>query len=130
MANPEYTYATGGNYEVKLVVTSSRGCTREITKTVSITTSVKDIAELASARLYPNPASSSALLELSMQQPVQAQVRIVAMNGAVLSQRTERLNQGVQTLELSLDHIPTGLYMVQVVTNEGTRSIKLQVQQH
>lgn len=75
----------------------------------------------AKFNMYPNPATSLVTITNSENMPVQ-QVTIYNSNGKQLSRKTFSNNSEIQ---LNVEHLASGTYMLHIETNEGTAVKKL-----
>ena len=93
-----------------------------------ITTSVPELAADNKVQLFPNPTTGDVTLSLDLKdQSEEVRVRITDVAGRNV---LERQYQGVQRAQFnySLGHLPSGSYMVHIMTPKGTRTEKLMVQ--
>ncbi|WP_375437617.1 T9SS type A sorting domain-containing protein [uncultured Hymenobacter sp.] len=75
----------------------------------------------ATTHLYPNPASSTATLEMAgLTGTGDVQVQLLNTLGQVMLKRTVQPRAGTVREQLDLTHLPTGVYSVCVFTNQGT----------
>ncbi len=78
--------------------------------------------------LYPNPTNGLAYLELNMKEQSEVQISILNLSGQVMSQEIDRdLSAGQHRIELtqSIEQLPQGMYLVQVMTNDQYRILKI-----
>ena len=74
----------------------------------------------ASTALYPNPATTSATLELSgLREQGPVAVDVLNSLGQVVLKRTSRPRQGLLTEKLDLTGLATGVYAVRIHAQEG-----------
>lgn len=86
-------------------------------------------AGLNDAAIYPNPATQGvAHVSVNAKQATQAQVTITDMTGrTVYTDQTVNLNAGNNTLTVSTASLSNGAYMVNLNTEKGNISLKLNV---
>jgi hypothetical protein len=112
---------------VTLTYTNSLGCTRTTTLYPFRTTSTRPAALAASLRLWPNPAGTDRRVMLQAragQGP--ATVRVLDPLGrAVRTVATRPAPDGTLRQQLTLDGLPAGIYLVQLVTAQGTAAQRL-----
>ncbi len=80
-----------------------------------------------SMNVFPNPASQKANLSLFNENAGKITIRIVNINGIVLSSATENAGSGWFKKEIDLSGLPGGIYSIQVMTNKKTSTNKLVV---
>ena len=90
-------------------------------------TYVKDLIEITT--LYPNPASTQAVLTVEAKEDVSAKVQIFTMDGALVQQVFDgQLYEGwPTTLELDVNSLESGLYQVRVSSKDFVTTKKLLV---
>ncbi|HET8574013.1 MAG TPA: T9SS type A sorting domain-containing protein [Edaphocola sp.] len=86
-------------------------------------------AGLKDAAIYPNPATQGlAHISVNAKQSTQAQLTITDMTGRVVySGQTVNLNAGNNTVTVSTASLANGAYMVNLNTEKGNISLKLNV---
>lgn len=82
---------------------------------VSITSIKQTITAI---RLQPNPATNYCVLEIQAQKSTTAQLQISNVLGQVLWQQESNLIAGQNTVNLSIEQLPKGNYMVRVQVGE------------
>ena len=65
--------------------------------------------------LYPNPATNTIYLEHHYQEPQSILVNVYKMDGALVEQAQFNLSPNEEKLEMSIEHLATGLYLLEVV---------------
>jgi PKD repeat protein len=77
------------------------------------------------AKIYPNPNRGSFELQLSNYKTGKLEVRVINRNGAVIESRPVVYNGKSQVLKFNLKATSPGLYYVQIISKDGTESLKL-----
>jgi hypothetical protein len=77
------------------------------------------------AKLYPNPNRGSFELQLSNYSIGKLEIRIVNRTGAVIQNRQVVYTGKSQILKFNLESTTPGLYYIQIISNDGTESLKL-----
>ncbi len=78
--------------------------------------------------ISPNPASTSASLDIALAVPGNVAVTVCDLSGRVVEQlEFKDLPHGARTLELDLTAVPSGMYICRVATNEGSAASRLTV---
>jgi PKD repeat protein len=131
--DPTYTYSTAGSYVVTLTVTNDEGCSTSFTDTINVVAvGVEEVEAigLANMNLYPNPASSQATLELELTDLSDLQVNLLDVYGRQLRTISNaRLDAGTHQIQLNqLNELPAGMYLIDVQTNKGRKTLKLRLQ--
>ncbi|MBK7148318.1 MAG: choice-of-anchor J domain-containing protein [Bacteroidetes bacterium] len=114
-----------GNYSV--TVTDNNGCTATQSFTVGFSSGVQAVAALGSVRVYPNPASSELMVDLSLQQAADVQISLYTVTGAMVYQRHFN-NQLTQLLSIPVGELPQGVYNLQITSAGETKNAKVVVQ--
>jgi PKD repeat protein len=115
-ANPSATYTTPGTYTVRLLVTTSDGCSNVTTGSITVlqTVSSKDpIAAPESVLLFPNPAKDEINLGFLENIPRNVDARVVDLLGRVA--RTQAPVESPDELyRIDVAGLPAGVYIVQL----------------
>lgn len=67
-----------------------------------------------------NPANNASLVRVNCNVPVTMQVKVFTMDGDMAKEETHTLNSGMNDLNVSLDNLAVGTYMVQFYSKEGS----------
>lgn len=113
-----------GDYGV--TVTDNRGCIDEtiVNVDVDIVSTVEELS-FVDLRLLPNPTKNTAQLNVEFAEPIEVvQIQVVNMMGQVLQQSLDR-NVISLNKQLNLSQYPAGLYLVRVVANDQSKTLKL-----
>ena len=88
---------------------------------------VKDLIEITT--LYPNPASTQAMLTVTVKEDVTAKVQIFTMDGSLVDHVFEgQMYEGwPTTLELNINNLESGMYQVRVSSKDFVTTKKLLV---
>jgi hypothetical protein len=97
------------------------------------TIGIKDNAILSnlqeSLRIYPNPANVSASLNYTINKASDVLLQIYDMNGRLISSFSQgRKARGNYSVDINVQNLKSGIYMVRVVTNNSIQRAKLIVQ--
>jgi len=108
------------------VVTDAKGCVTDLGSfTVDNTVSAKEIEGLVSVGLFPNPTNGNVNLIAQLERPQDVQVIIYNYLGEkVYADQSESANID---LDLDLSNLAIGNYIVQLRTNDGMHTQKLQI---
>lgn len=113
--NPTHTFATGGSYTVKLVVTTDCGVDSVLTNFSNIGVDENGLQEVL---FYPNPTSNVLNVDLGAERG-EADVLIYDMLGALISE--SHFPESNQVLTVDLSNLPSGIYNV-VARTQGRSS--------
>ena len=92
--------------------------------------STKDIKELNAMTISPNPISSGEMMNitLDLSNTINATVKLLDLNGRTITSKSLGLISGTKTYSLSIDNLTSGLYFVQVASENGIAIQKIAVQ--
>jgi hypothetical protein len=127
--NPIHTYRSPGKYQVILTATSGT-CSDVAFKSVSIAsiTSLSDLAQAGGQlRVYPNPAQTSAQIDLKLASPDEVHVLLFDLLGRKLQQWELGRVAEVNT-QLDLSRYPSGAYQLLFIGNTFQQGHKLWIQ--
>jgi len=69
--------------------------------------------------IFPNPASNHTTLKLSLKEPDDAMIDVVNILGQQVFAQRVKMNAGVNTLQIPVESLTTGMYYVSVrIANE------------
>jgi hypothetical protein len=75
--------------------------------------------------LYPNPASQMATLNFSSAKEGDYQIRVINALGQSVYSAEGKATEGANTLELNLQNLSTGLYIVHLVQDGSIQQVNL-----
>ncbi|HEY9178127.1 MAG TPA: T9SS type A sorting domain-containing protein, partial [Flavipsychrobacter sp.] len=81
-------------------------------------------SNLAVGNLYPNPTDGTLNIPVTAQTGEEVTVRIIRMDGVVMYDAKETLEQGKQTLKVNLGNLTPGNYMCEIRDNK-TRNTRM-----
>ncbi|MCO6489162.1 MAG: S8 family serine peptidase [Phaeodactylibacter sp.] len=135
-SGPTYTLfgpQNGDEVYCEVTAVNAPACTAPLTVqsevlSVDCLTPTREIRELESIRLFPNPNPGRFALELHARQAFAGRITIFnSLGQAVLSRRLE-VQPGEQQILLNLPGAAAGLYHLAVASPEGMRAVKFMVE--
>lgn len=115
--NATYISPTAGIF---IFESNCNGCIRtavhEVVQCGMCIVSVDDFGLGVHVKIYPNPTTGDMTVQISPMPLRNGTVKVVDLNGKVLV--SEKIPDGQEKHTLSLAHLPTGLYFVQVFEND------------
>lgn len=92
-------------------------------------TGIKQLtSEQIEIAVYPNPARSNATIELNLTKEETITINVLSVMGQVVySETLNNVPAGVQTINLNSENWADGIYNVNITTNSGSVSRKLEV---
>jgi hypothetical protein len=114
---PTYQAACSGTYT--LCVTDMNGCMSCNTATVSFNTGLAEQPENGSLSVFPVPATSTVNIQQTFTKPLSAEIRLTNVLGEMVFSRSESEGMNLN-IELNVSVLPAGVYLVSVITSEGT----------
>lgn len=113
-ANPTHTYSATGTYTVVQNVDSDCGSDQTSVDLVVTNIGLQEML-LSAWSIYPNPADAS--LTIEFQHNEADRLRLVDMSGRLLKE--VQLPRTIRKVELSLEELSSGVYMLQLVSPRG-----------
>lgn len=108
----------GTNGPAFAVATVSNDC-GSVSDTLNFTVAMGENA-LATLRVFPNPTTGLVRVEFPMQSSGSAVVRVLSITGAQLAATNTSFAAGTATVDLDLRGLASGLYLLEVQTEEAT----------
>jgi hypothetical protein len=93
-----------------------------------IETATHDIERALPIAIYPNPTTTSTFIEFDAVASGQSDILVRNINGQIMSKRTSRLSEGMNTIELDLNNFEAGIYFIEVRTEHDLHLGKVVVQ--
>ncbi|MBX7206257.1 MAG: T9SS type A sorting domain-containing protein [Bacteroidia bacterium] len=123
--NPSFSFPSNGTYTVRLIAYSAVG-NDTTTQTVNVlATGVVD-QNISSIMMYPNPAQSNLNLQLGLNQTSAVAVSIFDLTGRVVKTiPVLEMNAGNNQLNVNVNDLTNGVYLVQVATGNSSNILKL-----
>ncbi|CAA9304895.1 MAG: hypothetical protein AVDCRST_MAG56-5762 [uncultured Cytophagales bacterium] len=81
-------------------------------------------ASEGSVRVYPNPARSEFTVVLPAAAAGPVQVQVTDMKGRLFSRVSATVREGGQSIRLTTERLPAGLYLIHVVPADGARQVR------
>ncbi len=116
-----YDITEDGDYT--LIVTSSNGCTYT-SEIFSGIVGLEDLKSFEAFSVSPNPFTSTLTLEIEVNTLTEINIQILDVTGKILHSKLININ-GKATEILKLEKLSTGIYFVNLVTDEGTITKKV-----
>lgn len=86
-----------------------------------------DEKEASRTGIYPNPANEYTTLEFEAGTSGKAEIWVTDINGRKLMQMQQATVNGINRLQIPTHNLPSGLYIINVLTEEAKHALKLQV---
>jgi len=105
---PNYQYKYSGNFKVTMHATNQAGCSCEITKRISATTSINPLSSMSNISIYPNP--NNGLFTISNTEGKSMKIEIYSVLGSLVY--TSESENSIVPVDLHLQS--NGIYVVKV----------------
>ena len=118
---------TTGTYTV--TITDSRGCSSTKTYDFSATGINYTKFVTASMRVYPNPANGATSLnvELSVNANVIGNIKLVNVNGQIISETPVNLNKGTNNITIDISNVAAGVYALQFSNGKQSQAQRVSI---
>jgi PKD repeat protein len=94
-----------------------------VVNTNTVVTSIRNkynAGDIRSAKLYPNPADNLLYMDIDLTQGHNAILELYNATGQLIRMETKTLSGTQQTIQIPVDNLPQGLYMLQLKTGNGS----------
>lgn len=123
-----YEVPSGYNWDNMHVVTLLiKYSTKKIVNAANASnfTSTNDISSIASINLYPNPADNYSLIRVNLSQPQELTITVTDISGKMVASNNYGMQSGDNVYPLNTETLGSGIYFVNIQTNEEMISKKL-----
>lgn len=91
-----------------------------------IPTSTRNLGTISTvSKLYPNPTTNNAVLDITLITPTTATINVVDMMGRKVWTSQQEFTKGINRVNIPMNTAPTGVYFIQVSNKTGQMSFKL-----
>jgi hypothetical protein len=80
---------------------------------------------LQAVKVYPNPASDNAVLNLNLKASANVEVSLQNIMGQVVMAKSEKMSAGEQAISFSMQNLPKGIYILKVSANGAAQEMKV-----
>ncbi len=143
MQFPSHVYANSGFYTVCLTITDNNSCTSTYCDSLGFTlfggpnshqngftlnvipassVGVEEVIVLTDMNVYPNPANDNATLEYNTTEAGNHSIIITDITGKIVMTENYSAQQGNNRLNLNLNGIEAGMYLITVADANGNQS--------
>lgn len=146
---PTHQYASFGLYNLCLTITdSATGCSSTHCDSIGLDSngnllkmgafgitvvgekallSAPKVDAIQGVSVYPNPTGGRFTIELNALQSDDLEITVLSSMGQVVSTSTQRVNAGVNTLQMDLSNNTTGIYFVTMRAGNQVKNVKLNI---
>jgi hypothetical protein len=123
--NGSYTVESSG---IQLYNGGSFGGSEERVFNVGGTSSINDLELVSNVSIYPNPATENATVSFNMIETGEVSLEVVNVLGArIVSQNLGEKAAGQHNQNLSVNNLPSGIYMVNLIVNDAIYSTRVNI---
>jgi len=91
---------------------------------------VQDINNHSAMSIFPNPACDQLTVTINQSMSSNVDIRIVDMNGRIVSEKNEGLMSGKNQIEFNLGNLQSGIYLIQIQGSNGIENEKVVVERN
>ncbi len=132
LAYPIHTYSSVGVYGICLSVSDNNGCASTHCDTIYVvvkasgttlnvlepgaTVGVEEVNAFNEVNLYPNPTNGEFNLSINVAASIEASLVITNLMGQSVEVVNLQLNQGENLINMNESHLPSGVYVVNIIS--------------
>lgn len=116
--SPNHTFAVANSYTVCLTVTNDCGESSDC-QLILIIDGIDTPESINSWEVMPNPVSEILYIKIENELVQQGEIRLFAHNGQLLRTQTQNFVLGNNSIQWSVEDLPSGLYFVQLKLEDG-----------
>jgi len=119
----------GVTSEIATIILTDENQSVEITFNVKDNTAYLSVPDIqlfmaSTGDIYPNPVTDIASLEIYVEKELTINVRILNQMGQIVESKSFTLSTGKQIKQLKTNHLPSGLYNLQLIDSNGNMILK------
>jgi hypothetical protein len=106
---------------------SENGVSVEINSTyvAGSVSAIENNAYFQSVKVYPNPATDNASLNLNLKKAANVEVSLQNVMGQTIFTQAANMSAGEQAMTISLQNLPKGIYILKVMANGAAQEMKV-----
>ena len=112
---------------IKMITISADEPTVNVSFDVNETnvTKIEEVLNGASLNVFPNPVTNNMNIQIEIRKNVSLNVTVTNLLGETLVSDTKDLNEGIQTLNVNMNNLPTGIYFLNLSDGQEVISKKI-----
>ena len=115
---PSHAFTLDGEVDMYLVASNNCGSDTAFLNLTSV--SIDEAQLFEGFSLYPNPTAGQLNLELDSKHTGEINISVYSVAGEELISKALQIHQGQNLVELNLDRLPIGMYMVHIASNNSS----------
>jgi PKD repeat protein len=124
--NPTFIFPFTGWYTVCLQGHTANGCSKQYCERIYIDRVVFSSVGASPVSIFPNPARNTARIQLKVAASVKVSVTVLDESGAVKYQQQVGAQAGNNNIDLPVDKLAQGQYLVQLIYDNQVRWARFQ----
>lgn len=118
------TPATSGAYTV--TVTNARGC-QKTTAPANVSVGIEENLSFSALAMSPNPTNGIVNVSFELAKNEEVTLSVFDLTGKMIASQQNTLLTGKHTLNINMAHESAGIYIVNIRTKSGQKSLRLNV---
>ncbi len=91
----------------------------------SYVTKIEDVLNGASLKVFPNPVDENMTIQVEIRKNTNLNISVINLLGKAIISDNQDLNEGIQTMNINLDNLPSGIYFLNLSDGQETISHKI-----
>jgi len=122
-----HTYTAVGTYQVQLI-TYHGPCSDTTTQTIEVINSLGlETIFITKLKVYPNPTKNKVFIEYDFPPSESLFLNLLSVDGKLVY--SNKINKASTTLEINTSNLETGIYFINLKSENNTKTVKLNITQ-
>jgi len=126
--SPEHTYPADAKYNVRLIVTNSKGCISIFDSSITVGTNgvIENAFDFSNLKIYPNPFNSQFTVSYNLNNTSHIRIYLLDIDGKLIAELTDENKQiGNYIKTITSENLSAGTYILKVFSDQSVLCKKI-----